>query len=191
MSVPVPKGLHNINWARKGPWILSYLALKKQGSIPKTTPALMRRHGEQNFEAKKGELYAFGRKVVVDPKEKQRILEELEEGVGGTQAAYSRVQRNHIGITLGMIRDFFRKSERRQVKRPKGSVNRQKTFIATSRPGAQIQADCMFFRGSGTKLITVFGFVDVFSRYVFRRFVHINQFAYTRGRIVGLRGLVS
>ena len=162
----VPKGIHNIDWRRRAPWLISYFALKKQGSTPKATPALIRRYGESNFSVKKGELYIFDRRVVINPKEKQSILEELEEGVGGTQAAYSRVQRNHIGITLSSIRDFFRKSERRQVKRPKGSVNRQKTFIAESRPGAQLQCDNMFFPGSGTKLITVFGFVDVFSRYV-------------------------
>ena len=158
-----PKGAHNINWKRKAPWVLSYLAMDKK---PKSVPAVMRKYGIENFKKKNGKLFLYERQIVYDAKEKAKILEGLEEGYGGAQSAYSRIQRHYIGITLRAIQKFFNESERRQLKRPKGSVNRQKTFITTSSVGS-IEADCMFFRGSGSKLISVFGFVDQFSRYVF------------------------
>ena len=163
MSDRVPKGIFNVNWKRVGPWILSYLSMDKR---PKSMPKEMRRYGIENFEERDGHLYVYGRRVVVKPKEIQKVLAELEEGVGGYQAAYSRIKRTHIGVTLRAIQKYFNESERRQLKRPKGSVNRQKTFITTSSAGS-IEADCLFFRGSGNKLITVFGFVDEFSRWIF------------------------
>jgi hypothetical protein len=159
----IPKGIFNIQWKRKAPWILSYLAMDKR---PKSMPAIVRKYGVKHFKEKKGYLYVYGRRVVVEPKEVHSVLEGLEEGYGGYQAAYSRIQRHYVGVTLRAIQSFFNRSERRQLKRPKGSVDAQKTFIATSKAGS-IEADCMFFRGSGTKLITVFGFVDQFSRWVF------------------------
>ena len=166
-SDKLPKGIHNVDWKRRAPWILSYFALDKR---PKRMPAVMRKYGKEHFEANDGKLYFQGREIVYEEKEKKRILEELEDSYGAYQAVYSRVQRHYVGITLRSIQKYFNESERRQLKRPKQSISKQKTFIATSKPGS-LQADNMFFRASGNKLYTVFGMVDVFSRWIFYRVI--------------------
>ena len=163
----VPKGFYNENWDRKAKWVITYLTSKK-GRF-KYYPAVLRKWGEDNFEVRDGKLFAYGREIVTDKKQKQRIVEELEEGVGGVQAAYSRVQRQYIGIALRMIKAHFTTSERRQVKRLKRNAG-TKTFIATSRVGS-IQADCMFFPTGTKKNITVFGMVDIFSRWIYYRVI--------------------
>ena len=93
------KGIRNIDWKRRAPWIISYLKLAKKGNRPKAMPALMHKYGVDNFKEEKGALYVFDRKVVIDEKEKNKYWSALNRVWGDTRAPILEY-RKHILVFL-------------------------------------------------------------------------------------------
>ena len=153
-----PKGLFNVNWARKAPNIISYLKINPR---PKRKPTVVKKFGYDKFKLKGNRLFVFGREVVLDKKLKLDVLSKEETGYGGTRKAYARISKKYLGISAKDVRNYFAESERRQLKMPKQGRGVNRAFIHAPRPGV-IEADCTFYHG---QKIVVFGMVDVFSRW--------------------------
>ena len=158
MAISFPKGLFNVNWARKASNIISYLKINPR---PKRKPTLVKKFGYGAFSLKGDKLYVFGKEVVVSPEAKAAVLEDAELGYGGVRKTHVRIQRKYLGISNRDVAKFFAESERRQLKMPKQGRGILRAFIHAPRPGV-LEVDLTMYHGAK---YVVFGMVDVFSRW--------------------------
>ena len=153
------KGIVNTNWEYHKDVVYKFLTEKDRTIVPR----IYKHFGKANFKARDKKLFLYEREVVVDKKRKQEILDKEEEKYGGQKKAYERLSRRYINLTRNEVQQFYRGSERRQLKARHQKATKIESFVHATHPGT-LQIDLTFYR---KHKLPVFGAVDVFSRWAY------------------------